>query len=327
MIFKCWRVGEPTARLWYRRLLDDLEARRLAKGLFPQSPGDTYGFHQGDADGSVIFDRVSGGVLYGQKRAIPNLDTVPSNCRWPAHPVQCDTLVRHGHSAFAQRARDWLFHCCACRTNRRVMHTPHIGRRARIGSRFWSGRCHRRRNLWLRCWIGSDVHFKLLGQSTSMATPVRWGVSLLSGSQDPVGKTRRTSGLGQRKWPRRCLCLNVFADAHESDDNHFLCGDLCGLGFGKHKGELRVCGSFGLGRFHWLSPVVARSERCCWPSSGNVHPSRIAMGQQNFRCDHNRVWLVCSSERVMMESRYAGQRTRANNGLQPTVLHCAPQRG
>ena len=154
----------------------------------------------------------------------------------------------------------------------------------------------------MHCWVWSDVHFKLLDQSVSMATPYRWCVSLLSGPHDPVGKTRRTSSLSKREWSRWCLCFNVFSNAHKSDDSHFLCGDICWPGFGKHNWELYIGGSSGLGCFRWLSLVVAHLDRGRWRILEKVQPSRIAVGQQDLRRDHHRVWFVCSRERDMIEA-------------------------
>jgi hypothetical protein len=111
------------------------------------------------------------------------------------------------------------------------------------------------------------------------------------------------AALAKGKGSRWCLCLNVFSDTHKPADYHFLCGDICWLGFGKHKWKLYVSGCFGLRCFHWLGPVVAHSERWYRRISGEVWPSRIAMGQQSFRCNHRRVWFVCSPECITMKTR------------------------
>lgn len=48
MIFKYWCGGDAIAQVWFRRLLNDLTGRQLSTGLFAQSSGDIFGFHQGE---------------------------------------------------------------------------------------------------------------------------------------------------------------------------------------------------------------------------------------------------------------------------------------
>ncbi len=72
---------------------------------------------------------------------------------------------------------------------------------------------------------------------------------LLDSFQDAVGKTRRTSSLSQRKWPRWCLCFNVFSDTHKSDDGHLLHGDICRLGLASTGGNYVSAGVLVLGVF------------------------------------------------------------------------------
>jgi hypothetical protein len=197
------------------------------------------------------------------------------------------------------------------------VHTPHIGRRARIWPRLWAGGGYGGCDLWLHCRIRADVHFRHPDQSTGMASPCRWWISLLSGRQDLPGQTSRASGLGRSEWSRWCLCLNVFPDAHKSDDHSLFCGHICRVGGGKRKCELCLCGGIGLGCFYRLSPMVAYLERWCRPVSGKVQPSRVAVGQQNFGCHHHRVWFACPPEPERMRAQRMRQQATRNNRRVP----------
>ncbi len=67
MIFKYWRDGDAIAQVWFRRLLNDLSSRQLSNGLFAQSSGDIFGFHQGKvgkALGMLLNGRTGGQVNY-----------------------------------------------------------------------------------------------------------------------------------------------------------------------------------------------------------------------------------------------------------------------
>ena len=67
MIFKFWRDGDAIAQVWFRRPLNDLAGRQLSNGLFAQSSGDIYVFHQGEvgkAFGMLLNGRTGGQVNY-----------------------------------------------------------------------------------------------------------------------------------------------------------------------------------------------------------------------------------------------------------------------
>jgi len=47
---------------------------------------------------------------------------------------------------------------------------------------------------------------------------------------------------------------------------------FAGLGLATTSGNYVSAGLFGLGRFHWFSPVVAHFERWCWSLSEEIQP-------------------------------------------------------
>jgi hypothetical protein len=67
MIFKYRREGDAIAQVWLRRPLNDLTGWQLSNGLFAQSSGDIFGFHQGEVGkgfGMLMNGRAGGQVNY-----------------------------------------------------------------------------------------------------------------------------------------------------------------------------------------------------------------------------------------------------------------------
>ena len=126
MVFKAWRDGDTIARKWYRRLLDDLIARQRSDGLFAQSSGDVYGFHQGEvgkALGMLINGRTGGEVNHqigpepGDVAAFERLVNGLLAARGRAKPCALDAddwLPLHHYYDVAQQLSEkiWVGNTC-----------------------------------------------------------------------------------------------------------------------------------------------------------------------------------------------------------------------
>ena len=89
-------------------------------------------------------------------------------------------------------------------------------------------------------------------------------------------------------------------DPYKSPDDPFLCRRICRFGVGKRRWKLCLCGGSRFGCFFWVGPMVAHFKRGRRGVSKRFQPSRIAVGQQNFRRNHYGFWSVCSSECGLM---------------------------